>query len=112
MNDFVSKKVDLKVPLQCCRKIDGKRCEWPAEFVPVLHIFSRWGKDNNRVPYLMAMELSICSGCSKGIGAEDFLCDQGWQDIVDTVVMSGREEPERELTEVQLVKIEDSRSVM
>lgn len=51
----------------------------------------------------MELGLTICTSCAKNAKATDFICDDGWEQIVHAIVnVAGRADPSRESAVLEL----------
>ena len=77
-----------------CDKID---CSNKPSVFPVLLVYAH-KRHGRRPPIEITLGLNICEPCSKQTVIDDLVGDEGWDQIVSTIVSQGQRAPVRERT--------------
>lgn len=91
---------DVPLPVTdptCCRL----GCENPAAWQPILVLCHPNGKDTCEA----ILRLGVCEACKPQLVAEDFVCDEGWAQIVAGMLAANAAPPDRAKTKLDWRRI-------
>jgi len=86
------------------KKCQMNQCEREGEWMPILEF--RAGE--NKPPAPCALGLPICTFHKERSTVEDFLSDEGFKQVCDTMRAHGYEQPVRSLTSLRWVKPQET----
>lgn len=81
------------------KNCDKRGCLRPAAWSPCLLLYVPTSYHCPE-PIHAALNLGICDECSGESKAEDFISEEGWEQICDSLKAAGKVRPDRKLTKI------------